>query len=295
MTASPVSPSPAAPLAVTVLGSGPGLLLAHGAGGSAAENWGPLLGDLAAHRTVVAPDYPGSGDSPDEPGEPHSLDELADRLVAAADAAGLGGFDLAGYSLGAAVAVRIATRHPGRVRSLLLIAGVAGGSRRLRALSEHLVSLAPRPGRLADRLLTAGFGRTWLESLPADRLAGLRAALAGTPVPAGFRWQFELAGRADVRAELSRVHVPTLVVSTTEDALVPPEQHRILADGIPGARWAGLRSGHLPVVERPAALRDLMLGFLAAPAADPAGEPLGDTPTGPTTGRPAGSALPAAA
>ncbi|WP_327682904.1 alpha/beta fold hydrolase [Kitasatospora sp. NBC_00458] len=255
-----------APLARIVRGSGPGLLLAHGAGGSARDNWGPLLDDLAAHRTVVAPDYPGSGDSPDEPGE-RSLDELADRLVAAADAEGLAEFDLAGYSLGAAVAVRAVTRHPGRVRSLLLLAGVAGGSRRFRLLADQAVALAGQPALLAVQTLTAGFGRTWLDALPAEEFAALRAALAAAPVPAGFRWQFDLAARADVRAELAAVAVPTLVISTTEDGLVAPEQHRALAEGIPGARWAELTAGHLPMVEQLPGLRQLVLDFLTGPAA----------------------------
>ncbi|MEV6978585.1 alpha/beta fold hydrolase [Kitasatospora sp. NPDC093806] len=264
-TASATAPA-AAPLARIVRGGGPGLLLAHGAGGSAADNWGPLLDDLAAHRTVVAPDYPGSGDSPDEPDAP-SLDELADRLVAAADEAGLADFDLAGYSLGAAVAVRIATRYPGRVRSLLLLAGVAGGSQRLRVLADQALALAGHPELLANQLLTVGFGRSWVEALPAEQLAELRAALAATPAPAGFRWQFELAARADVRTELAAVTAPTLVISTSEDDLVAPAQHRALAEGIPGARLTELATGHLPMVERLPELRELVLDFLAGPAA----------------------------
>ncbi|MFF2952574.1 alpha/beta fold hydrolase [Kitasatospora sp. NPDC057965] len=261
------TPPAPAPLARTVRGTGPGLLLAHGAGGSVHDNWGPLLDDLAAHRTVVAPDYPGSGDSPDEPGAQHSLDELADRLVAAADAAGLADFDLAGYSLGAAVAVRIATRHPGRVRSLLLLAGLAGGSQRFRLLADQAVALTAHPALWADHSVATVFGRSWVDALPAARFAELRAGLAAEPVPAGFRWQFELAARTDVRAELDRVDVPTLVVSTTEDDLVPPEQHRALALGIPGARLTELTSGHLPMVERLPELRDLLVGFLTDTAA----------------------------
>ncbi|MFB8200522.1 alpha/beta fold hydrolase [Kitasatospora purpeofusca] len=271
--ASPVSTtsaaSPAAPLARTVLGSGPGLLLAHGAGGSARDNWGPLLEDLAARRTVVAPDFPGSGDSPAEPGE-LSLDDLADRLVAAADAAGLDTFDLAGYSLGAAVAVRAVTRHPGRVRSLLLLSGVAGGSQRFRLLVDQASALAGHPELMADQMLTVVFGRTWVDALPAEQLAELRTALAAAPLPAGFHAQFDLAARADVRAELARVGVPTLVVSTTEDGLVVPEQHRALAEGIPGARLVELTAGHLPMVERLPELRELLLGFLAEHPAHPA-------------------------
>ncbi|MFF3067704.1 alpha/beta fold hydrolase [Kitasatospora sp. NPDC057904] len=252
--------TPFPPLARIVRGTGPGLLLAHGAGGSARDNWGPLLAGLAAHRTVVAPDYPGSGDTPYEPGEP-TLDDLADRLVATAHEEGLDTFDLAGYSLGAAVAVRAATRHPGRVRSLLLLAGVAGGSARLRLLADLAIDLADRPADLTCLMLTVVLGGTWIDALSPDDLAFLRESL-DSPVPAGFRQQFRLAGRADVRAELAAIAVPTLVVSTTEDQLVPPGQHRLLADGIPGARLAEIASGHLPVVERLSELRSVVLDFL---------------------------------
>ncbi|GAB7187791.1 alpha/beta fold hydrolase [Kitasatospora sp. Ki12] len=250
----------ATPLARIVQGSGPGLLLAHGAGGSARDNWGPLLPDLAVHRTVVAPDYPGSGDSPYEADAP-TLDELAERLVAAADEEGLDTFDLAGYSLGAAVAVRIATRHPGRVRSLLLLAGVAGGSARMRMLSDLIVDLEARPDDLARLMLAVVFGGSWVDALPADQLAGLRQALTG-PQPAGLAQQFRLAGEADVRAELAAITVPTLVVGTAEDMLVPPSQHRLLAEGIPGARFVALPSGHLPMVETLPELRDVALEFV---------------------------------
>lgn len=253
-------PSTPAPLARIVQGSGPGLLLAHGAGGSARDNWGPLLPDLAVHRTVVAPDYPGSGDSPFEPGGP-TLDELAERLVATADAEGLDTFDLAGYSLGAAVAVRIATRHPERVRSLLLLAGVAGGSARMRLLSELIVDLGERPDDLARLVLTVVLGGTWVDALPAEQLAGLLEALK-SPLSDGFRQQFRLAAEADVRAELGAIAVPTLVVGTAEDMLVPPSQHRLLAEGIPGARYVRLSSGHLPVVEALPELRGVVLEFV---------------------------------
>lgn len=68
----------------TRLGSGPGLLLAHGAGSSLAGTYGPVLEALAARHTVVGVDYPGSGDTPRST-TPLSVDDLADQLIAAAD------------------------------------------------------------------------------------------------------------------------------------------------------------------------------------------------------------------
>ncbi len=78
--------------------------------------------------------------------------------------------------------------------------------------------------------------------------------------------------------------MPTLVVSTTHDNLVTPYHHREVADGIDGARYAELESGHLPFVEALAEWIRLVRTFLddqaratpsvaaaAATAADTAG------------------------
>ncbi|MFJ9951560.1 alpha/beta fold hydrolase [Kitasatospora sp. NPDC091207] len=53
------------------------------------------------------------------------------------------------------------------------------------------------------------------------------------------------------------------MISTTEDMLVTPGQHRALAEGIPGARLVELAAGHLPTVERLPGLRQLVLDFVA--------------------------------
>ena len=50
-------------LSTVVKGTGPALLLVHGAGGSVQANYGPILGTLTQYFTVIAPDLPGSGKS----------------------------------------------------------------------------------------------------------------------------------------------------------------------------------------------------------------------------------------
>ncbi|MFD0856658.1 alpha/beta fold hydrolase, partial [Actinomadura adrarensis] len=86
-------------------GNGPGLLLAHGAGGGIDANFGPILDELTSRNTVVGPDYPGTGRTPSRGGA-LSLDGLADALVATAVEEGVESFAIAGYSLGTPVAVR---------------------------------------------------------------------------------------------------------------------------------------------------------------------------------------------
>jgi pimeloyl-ACP methyl ester carboxylesterase len=227
-----------------VRGSGPGILLAHGGGGSVAGNYGPILDDLAATHTVVGPDYPGSGDTPRSP-EPLVLDDVADTLVRTAVDAGVDRFTVLGYSLGTAVAVRIAVRHPERVTGLVLTAGFTYPDNRIRlAVQVWRDLLAAGDRTLLARFLTLlGTGATHLNTLaPADIEAAV-AALADF-IPAGSPEHVDLVAAVDTRADLPRIQVPTLVVATAEDGLATPEHSRQLAAGIPGAELVEIAAGH---------------------------------------------------
>lgn len=103
-------------------GDGPGVVLVHGTAASR-EQWSPLTAELAGRFTVVAPDYSGSGATTDH-GGPVTLADLADEVLAAANAAGLDTFHLVGHSLGAVVAARLAALRPsGSGRWCCMLAG----------------------------------------------------------------------------------------------------------------------------------------------------------------------------
>lgn len=223
--------------------SSTGTLLLHGAGGSPELNF-PFLNDLAtAGGRVVAPYYPGTGPSP-RASEALQLDELADRAVAAADVAGLPRFDVLGYSLGSAVAIRIATRHPDRVSRLVLTAGIARASTSLRLACGVWIALLE-----GGDALTLGQFLAWAASSERawehrrddpDEMALAVAAAA----PAGSAEQADLVRRVDVRADLAQVEAATLVVVPREDRLVDPAHSTQLAAGIAGARLVGIDGGH---------------------------------------------------
>ncbi|MEU6348788.1 alpha/beta hydrolase [Streptomyces sp. NPDC047072] len=210
-------------LATAVAGTGPGLLLAHGATGSIEGNFAPVLPALAAAHTVVAPDYPGSGATP-VADAPLDLDGLADAVVDSAVRHGVERFAVLGFSLGTLVAVRAAVRHPERVTALVL---------------------------------TAGFAR------PDARLLGLIPAWRAAEPPA-LHPHLDMIPSLDVTADLAEVDVPTLVVATTADTLVPPAGSRALAAGIRGARYTEIDSDHVVMVERPQDWLSPVLDFLGS-------------------------------
>ncbi|MDT0347570.1 alpha/beta fold hydrolase [Streptomyces litchfieldiae] len=255
---------PSATLGRVVRGTGPGLLLAHGAGGGIDANYGPILDTLAERHTVVGPDYPGTGRTP-RADAPLTLDGLADQLVAAAVEEGLESFAIAGYSLGTAVAVRAATRHPERVTALVLTAGFAHLTPRLLLAARLWRDLyrADERERLAGVMSLLCLGAPAADAMAGDELDAAIKASAATMPPGTPEHLDLLTDEADVRDDLAAVAVPTLVISTTLDHLVTPHHHRQLADAIPGARYAEIPTGHLPFVERPAEWAALIGDFLA--------------------------------
>ncbi|WP_329262248.1 alpha/beta hydrolase [Actinoallomurus sp. NBC_01490] len=238
-------------LARTVRGSGPGLVLSHGANGSIERQFGPILDGLAADHTVVGVDLPGSGATARSE-TPLDIDQLADQLVAAADAEGLDTFTIAGISLGGPIGIRAAVRHPDRVTALVLTATFARPDAKVRLFNSIWRQLYES----GDRRLLAEFGalmafstRT-LNTMPSERLQATIERIAGA-FPPGTPEQADLLERIDVSDDLSQIEVPALVVVTIGDWLVPPETQRCLADRIPGAKSADIATGHAPFGEDP--------------------------------------------
>ncbi|MFG3260451.1 alpha/beta fold hydrolase [Streptomyces sp. NPDC048172] len=224
-------------------GSGPALLLAHGAGGGIEGNFGLVLDDLARDHALIGPSYPGVGRTP-LPDAPLDLDALADSLVAAAVERGHERFAVLGESLGSAVAVRTATRHPDRVTALVLTAGFAVADPVLDGAARLIATLTEAGERRAvARLATLSvLSDSQLAAMsPEDVEEAVTGVLEG--MPEGMPAHFELITRVDVRDDLAHVRVPTLVAVPTGDRLVLPESTRSLARGIAGSTLLELPGG----------------------------------------------------
>src|ERR671914_1333763 len=100
-------------------GSGPPLVLLHGAFSAIGTSFGELLPALAETRQVIAFELQGHGRTADID-RPLSIEQMADDTAAALRHLGIAQADIFGYSMGASVALHLAIRHPEIVRKLVL-------------------------------------------------------------------------------------------------------------------------------------------------------------------------------
>lgn len=246
------------------IGTGAPLVLAHGAGGSVQANFGQVIDAMSATRTLVGMNYPGSGATPEDPAALETA-VLADSLVAAAVDAGFDRFPILGLSLGTAVAVTAAARHPDRVTGLLLTVGFARNDQQLRLVVDTWTALAAS----ADRRALAGY----LVSLSSPVvLGGLDRAAADAAVamtvdnyPAGGAAQARLAASIDIVDACRAISVPTVVFVGGQDRIVLPESTRGLAAAIPDATLIEYPdAGHIFTSDEAAVWIDDIGEFLSA-------------------------------
>jgi pimeloyl-ACP methyl ester carboxylesterase len=105
-------------------GDGPPLVLLHGAMGTIESCFGQLLPRLAADRRVVAVELQGHGRTPDID-RPLTHEDMADDVAGLIRLLDLAPADVAGYSMGGAVGLQVAVRHPDVVRRIVCFGGTS--------------------------------------------------------------------------------------------------------------------------------------------------------------------------
>jgi pimeloyl-ACP methyl ester carboxylesterase/DNA-binding CsgD family transcriptional regulator len=187
---------------------------------------------LAVSHDVIRFDLPGIGlgDRADEVVEFEDDIGVLEDLV---DGLGLEDFDLFGASQAAVVMVAYAARHPERVGRLVLFGGYAlGATLSPPDVQQALLRLVSAHWGVASRTLADIFVRGGDE---AAHRAWARVTRLAASREAAVR-RLEECFSTDVRAELSQVCVPTLVMHRRGDVNVRVEHGRDLAAGISGAK-----------------------------------------------------------
>jgi 3-oxoadipate enol-lactonase len=232
----------------------PTLLLIHGVTLTAALNWGRIVPTLGRRYRVVLVDQRGHGAG--LPSGVFRLEDCADDMAAVADQLGIERLIPVGYSMGGLIAQLMWRRHPRLVAGLVLCSSsrnVSGGP------WERSASLM-MPGLVA--------AATWM---PLTRAIG--ADVIGTALldqecaPEQRRWALSEMRRTSLVDALSAMHavtgfsshtwigsvdVPTAVVITGDDRVVPPRRQWKLARALPAATVVQLDGGHDVFLHSPA-------------------------------------------
>ncbi len=214
--------------------------------------WRQWFTTISRHHTLYRYDQRGSGLSDRAQVEFGFARQVAD-LEEIVDAAGLQKFALLGISQGAAVAVEYSVRHPERVSHLVLHGGFARGwagrspesARAGRAMAE-IVRLGWGTGTVAYRRM---FAELLVPNAREEQVDWVCELQRRTTTPEIAARIMEASGDIDVTERLAQVTAPTLVLHPRHDAMVPFDEGRRLAAGIPGARFVELDSANHVLVE----------------------------------------------
>jgi pimeloyl-ACP methyl ester carboxylesterase len=222
-------------------GEGGTLVYFHGGGGLHPS---PGLALLAERYKVIAFELPGFGQSPENT-RTQSLDELAETMAQAVDAAGVASFTLLATSFGAAVALRLALSHTDRVEAMVL---------------ESPAAFRPeesRPHELTPAELSAAL-YVHPENAPSPEspeVVGKQLALLARLRGPNHDPEFE--------ARLRGFELSTLVLFGTRDGLISPRMGRIYKDLMPNCSLVFVYgAAHEIQFDRPEAYANVIADFV---------------------------------
>lgn len=222
--------------------------------------WNAVAARFSAKIRIIRYDKRGHGLSGTTPA-PYRLDDHVDDLAALLDALGIGAAIVCGISVGGMIAQALAVRQPERVRGLVLCDTAAKigmpdmWNARIEAIRRGGIEVLADP--IMERWLSPAFRANYPEAT-----AGWRNMLVRTPVE-GYNGTCAAIRDADLTEGSRTIRVPTLAVCGSEDGATPPDLVRATAEFIPGARFELIDgAGHLPCIEDPARVAELIEGFL---------------------------------
>lgn len=237
-------------------GDAPTVFLLHALACTGLLTWYPCLDALRRRYRLVIFDQRWHGQG--IRGAAFALEDCADDVAAVADALGIDTFIVAGYSMGSLVSQVTWHRHRDRVAGLVLGAGAthfAATPRRqdtVRRAGLQLAARAARQQRLAVELLDQTVDDRW--AWRQFRATNGREVAAASTAIAQF----------DSRQWVGDIDVPTSVVVTARDRLIPAARQRAMARAISGATVYEVEAGHAACVLNAERFRPAMLAATAS-------------------------------
>jgi pimeloyl-ACP methyl ester carboxylesterase len=246
-------------------GNGAPLLLIMGLGW-ASYAWYRSRPVLSEKYRTIALDNRGVGRSDVPPG-PYSMAQMAADAAAVLNAARVNTAHIFGVSMGGMIAQEFALQYRHKVRSLILGCTAAGGPEAVRAEQEALQVLMTR-GQDPDAFAKAINPFIYDNATPTERIQEDTAVRRKWYPPAdAYFAQLQAIMAWEAYSRLAQISAPTLVIHGENDRLVPPQNGKLIAGRIPGAKLVVLpRASHIFTTDQPEAAHGAILSFLDAQA-----------------------------
>ncbi len=249
-------------------GEGEPLLLIMGLSANA-DWWGEeFVNELASRFKVVTFDNRGAGRS-GKPEGPYSISQMAADAACLMEHLGWASAHVLGASMGGMIAQELALEKPERVRRLVLMCTCCGGHEQVLASPEIYALLnIPRKGLTPEDIAWASlpllFPQEYIDENPAAMRAVVDAFLVAPIEPRCFVWQMAAITSWSDFPRLKDMRPPTLVITGSEDVLIPPQNSRILAGVIPESKLVVIKgAGHALQSMYPQQVAKEVLDFLS--------------------------------
>ena len=218
------------------MGRGTPIVLVMGLGCCSAM-WFRLAPRLARTHRVIMLDNRGVGNTRvTSRSVTHRVRSMAKDVTAVLDAAEVGAAHVLGFSMGGMITQQMAISHPERMLSMTLLGTSCGGFFARLGHSEALGLLFRKGSMTAEDSFDAMQPYVYAKATPADMITeDKKVRLANMPAWEDFRRQLWGLMSWSSYPYLQRIDLPTLVMHGIEDALVPPENGRLLAKRIANA------------------------------------------------------------
>jgi len=208
--------------------------------------WDPQVPEIRKKLRVLRYDTRGHGQSSVTAG-PYSIERLAKDVIALLDALDLDRVHFCGLSMGGMIGMWLGVNAPERLSKLVLCntAAKIGTSGFWKARIDAVQKNGMKS--VASAVVERWFSPAFREKAPATVSSTLKMLEKANP--AGYAACCAAVRDFDFREQLSKIHIPALVIAGAHDPATPPADGRFLADQIPGARYAELNAAHLSNIE----------------------------------------------
>jgi pimeloyl-ACP methyl ester carboxylesterase len=242
-------------------GEGRAVVFQHGLGGDEAQVSAHFPDEGFRRQTLEC-----RAQGRSEPGDParFSIQAFADDVLAFADARGVKRFAVGGISMGAAIALNIAVRHPDRVTALILARPAWAWDKapeNMRPLSEVAEYLVDGGKEAFEK---SALGQRLAKDAP-DNLASMLGFFDRPDLVTTARLLSAIAadGPGVTKEQAAAVNVPALIIGNGLDLVHPMPMAKEIARRIPGARYVEIAPKSLDKEKHAAEFRQAVLEFLS--------------------------------